>query len=301
MVTAVCVGASALGSMPQIFGEDVEYERGVETVRHIFDSPINFLDTANGYGESERRIGAVIAERGGLPAGFVLATKIDPDPRTGDFSADRARRSAEDSLERLGTDRFQLLYLHDPDKITFEEAMAPGGPVEGLVELRDGGLAEHIGVACGPVGLTQRFVSTGVFEVVLTHNRYTLVDRSAGPLIDQALTAGLGVVNAAVYGGGILAKGPGTVEKYAYQKASPQVLDRVRAMEKACLAYEVPLRAAALNFSLRDARIASTVVGTANPDHVDELAHLASVALPDALWDELSELVPPESEWIGLA
>jgi len=129
MVTAICVGASPLGSVPRVFGEDVEYERGVRTVQHVFDSPINFLDTANGYsnGESERRIGAAIAERGGLPDGFVLATKVDPDPITGSFSGDRARRSAEESLERLGADRFQLLYLHDPDKITFEGAMAPPG------------------------------------------------------------------------------------------------------------------------------------------------------------------------------
>jgi D-threo-aldose 1-dehydrogenase len=302
MVTAVCVGGSPLGSVPQVFGEDIDYERGVRTARHVLDSPINFLDTSNGYsnGESERRIGAAIAERGGLPVGFVLATKIDPDPRTGNFSADRARQSAEESLERLGIDRFQLLYLHDPEKITFEEAMAPGGPVEALVDLRDTGVAQHIGVAGGPVGLMRRFVSTGAFEVLLTHNRYTLVDRSAGPLIDQALAGGMAVVNAAVYGGGILAKGPGHVDSYAYSKAKPVVIERVRAMEKACQAYGVPLRAAALNVSLRDSRIASTVVGTATPAHVDELVGLASMAVPPALWAELSELVPPQSEWLGL-
>jgi D-threo-aldose 1-dehydrogenase len=302
MVTAVCVGGSPLGSVPWAFGEDVGYERGVQTVRHVFDSPINFLDTSNGYsnGESERRIGAAITERGGVPAGFVLATKIDPDPQTGDFGADRARRSAEESLRRLGIERFQLLYLHDPERITFEEAMAADGPVQALVELRDAGVAQHIGVAGGPVRLMQRFVTTGVFEVVLTHNRYTLVDRSAEPLIDQAAAAGLGVVNAAVYGGGILAKGPGHTGSYAYNKAAPGLVDRVRAMEKACEAHGVPLRAAALNMSLSDARFASTVVGTATPAHVDELVDLASLEIPEALWDELSQLVPPQSEWLGL-
>jgi D-threo-aldose 1-dehydrogenase len=302
MVTAICVGASPLGSVPRVFGEDVEYERGVRTVQHVFDSPINFLDTANGYsnGESERRIGAAIAERGGLPDGFVLATKVDPDPITGSFSGDRARRSAEESLERLGADRFQLLYLHDPDKITFEGAMAPAGPVEALVAMRDEGLAQHIGVAGGPVRLMQRFLATGAFEVLLTHNRYTLVDRSAGPLIDQALAAGMAVVNAAVFGGGILAKGPGHTSSYAYSEAKPVVIERVRAMEKACQAYGVPLRAAALNVSLRDSRISSTVVGTAAPAHVDELVSLAAQEIPPALVAELAALVPPESEWLGL-
>src|SRR5580658_1435042 len=122
MVTPLCIGGSAIGSMPQVFGEEVDFERAVETVRHVFDSPINFLDTSNGYGhgESERRIGAAIAERGGLRAGFVLATKLDGDPQTGDFSGERARRSAEESLERLGTNNIQLLYLHDPERIGFE-------------------------------------------------------------------------------------------------------------------------------------------------------------------------------------
>ena len=66
--------------MPQVFGEEVDFGRAVETVRHVFDSPINFLDTSNGYshGESERRIGAAIAERGRLPPGFVLGTKVAP-------------------------------------------------------------------------------------------------------------------------------------------------------------------------------------------------------------------------------
>jgi len=300
MVSSVCVGGSPLGSVPQIFGEDVDYERGLQTVRHVFDSPINFLDTANGYsdGESERRIGAVIAERGGLPDGFVLATKIAPDPHTGDFSGDRARRSAEESLERLGIDRFQLLYLHDPEKIGFEEAMAPDGPVQVLVAMREAGMAEHIGVAGGPVGLMSQFLATGAFEVLLTHNRLTLLDRSADVLVNEATTAGIGVVNAAVYGGGILAKGPGHTEKYGYRRASPEVIGLVRSMERACSAHGVPLRAAALQVSLRDPRIHSTVVGSATPAHVDELVELTSLPVPAALWDELSQLVAPETEWL---
>jgi D-threo-aldose 1-dehydrogenase len=298
MVTGVCVGGSPLGSVPEIFGEEVDYQRGVATARRVFDSPINFLDTSNGYGhgESERRIGAAIAERGGLRAGFVLATKLDGDPQTGDFSGERARRSAEESLERLGTDNIQLLYLHDPERIGFEAAMAPGGPVEALVALRDAGVAQHIGVAGGPVDLLSRFLGTGIFEVLLTHNRFTLVDRSAGPLISEASGAGVGVVNAAVFGGGILAKGPGHTDRYAYRKANAEVLDRINAIEKACTAWGIPLRVAALHSSLRDGRINSTVVGTASPAHVDELAELASMPVPDGLWDELAELVPAEGE-----
>jgi D-threo-aldose 1-dehydrogenase len=286
--------------MPQVFGEEIDFERAVQTVRHVFDGPINFLDTSNGYsqGESERRIGAVIAERGGLPPGFVLATKIDPDPATGDFSGDRARRSADESLQRLGLQGFQLLYLHDPERIGFSEAMARGGPVEALISLRDTGVALHIGVAGGPVDLMDQFIGTGVFEVVLTHNRFTLVDRSAEPLIAKAAAANVGVVNAAVFGGGILAKGTSHTDRYAYRQASTEVLGRIRAMEEACARHGVSLRAAALNMSVRDPRVGSTVVGTATSAHVDEAVDLVLEEVPEPLWEELAALTPSDEQWL---
>ena len=301
LVTPLCIGGSPIGSMPQVFGEEVDLDRALQTVRRVFDGPINFLDTSNGYsqGESERRIGIVVGERRGLPPGFVLATKVDPDPSTGEFNGDRARRSADESLERLHLDRFQLLYLHDPERIGFSEAMAAGGPVEALISLREEGVTSHIGVAGGPVTIMREFVATGVFDVILTHNRFTLVDRSAEPLIDEASAAKLGVVNAAVFGGGILAKGTSRSDRYAYRTASTDVIHRIRAMEDICHAYGVPLRAAALGVSVRDPRISSTVVGTATPTHVDELVALTSEELPEALWEELGALMAPEQH--GLA
>jgi D-threo-aldose 1-dehydrogenase len=298
-VTPLCVGGGVLGSMPQNFGYDVPADRGVATVRRAFAGPINFLDTSNGYsgGESERRIGAALAETGGLPDGFVLATKVDRDGATGDFSGDRVRRSARESMERLGLDRIQLLYLHDPEHITYEEAMAPGGAVEALVRLRDEGVAEHIGLAGGPVGLMARFLATGEFEVLITHNRWTLVDRSADALIDDAVGRGIGVVNGAAFGGGMLAKGTAVSTDYAYRPAPEVVVERVRAMEKACAQHGVPLAAAALQFSMRDPRITSTIVGISRPERVDETLRLAEWDIPDALWAELDPLAAPTELW----
>src|SRR5579884_2979733 len=149
MVTPLCLGCAELGNMPETFGYDVGEEQALATVRAIFDSPINFLDTAASYGdgESERRIGTVLRELGGLPAGFVLASKADRDLHTGEFSGAQMRRSVERSLRLLGLDQIQLLYLHDPEHITFEEAMAPGGPVEALLQCQREGLIAHLGVA----------------------------------------------------------------------------------------------------------------------------------------------------------
>ncbi len=299
-VTSICAGGAPLASVPQNFGYEVPVEKAYATLDAIFDSPINFLDTSNSYGdgEGEKRIGAVIRERGGLPAGFVLATKADRDPVTGDFSGDRVRRSAEESLERLGLEQFTLYYLHDPEHISFAEAVAPGGPVEEMTKLRESGLALHLGVAGGPVELMADFLRLGVFEVLLTHNRFTLVDRAAERLLSLASDQGVGVVNGAAFGGGLLARGTSYTDRYAYRPASPTILKSVAAMEDVCRRYGVTLRAAALQFSLRERRICSTVVGTASPGHVAEMVEMASAELPAPLFEELASLTPPQDEWL---
>ena len=167
-VTPICFGTSPLASMEQLYGYAVPEEQAVATVQAAIAGPVNFLDTSNGYGEdgtAERRIGLALRRAGGLPAGVVLATKVDPDPHTGDFSGDRVRASLEESMERLGIDRVALLHLHDPERISFAEGMAPGGPVEALVDLREQGVVEHLGVAGGPVDVLRSYVDTGAFEV----------------------------------------------------------------------------------------------------------------------------------------
>src|SRR5579862_55559 len=249
LVSPVCIGTSPLASMPGLYGYEVGAERAEATIAAVLKSPFNFMDTSNNYGggTAERRIGRVLAAAGELPPGFVLATKVDADPETGDFSGERVRRSAAESLERLGLDRVQLMYLHDPEyHLTFAEAMAPGGPVEALIALRDQGVLGHLGVAGGPVRLMRDFIATGEFAAVLNHNRFTLVDRSAEPLMDDAARAGVAFLNGAPYGGGILVKGPDAQPKYAYRPASEQVAGAVRAMREACTPYGVPLAAAAL-------------------------------------------------------
>jgi D-threo-aldose 1-dehydrogenase len=300
-VTPICFGTSPLASMAELYGYTVEEERAVATVLAAFDSPVNFLDTSNGYGEdgeAERRIGEAVRRAGGLPSHVVLATKVDPDPRTGDFSGERVRASLEESMERLEVDRIALLHLHDPERIPFEEGVAPGGPVEALVELRDRGLVEHLGVAGGPVGLLQQYLATGEFEVVLSHNRYTLLDRSAEPLFRSAAGRGLGVLNAAPYGGGMLSKGPSVHQKYAYGSRDDRIREAAEGMEAACRRYDVPLAAAALQFSLRSEVIDSTVVGVSSPQRITQTLELAAVAIPDELWSEIEQATPPQELWL---
>ena len=292
MVDPICLGTSGIGSAPETYGYSTPRERALETIRAIFAGPIHFLDTSNNYGQgrSEEYIGIVLREIGGLPPGFVLATKADRDVQTGDFSGDRMRRSVQESQRRLGMDRFPILYLHDPENAPFEYITAPGGALDALLELRDQGIIEHLGVAGGPIDLLMRYVETGAFEAVLTHNRYNLLNREAEPLIQMASQRGLAVVNAAAYGSGILAKGPDIYPRFRYRPADEALLEKARRMQSICASYGVPLPAAALQFSMRDPRITSTIVGITHPERVAQTYALATYPIPEGLWPELERI-----------
>jgi D-threo-aldose 1-dehydrogenase len=291
-VTPICIGTAPLGSMPEDFAYEVPEERALATIRAFFAGPFNFLDTAASYGdgESERRIGIVLRELGGLPPSFVLATKADRDLRTGIFTGVQMRRSVERSLRLLGLKLLQLVYLHDPEHISFEEAMQPGGPVEVLQQCKEEGLIAHLGVAGGPIDMMIRFVETGLFEAAISHNRFTLLNREAEPLWEVCTRQGVAALNAAPYGSGILAKGPGAYPRYMYGQASPELLQRARQMEVACERHGLPLAAAALQFSLREARITSMIVGMTRPERLTETLKLAQYPIPDKLWAELDSI-----------
>jgi D-threo-aldose 1-dehydrogenase len=292
MVSPLSVGCAPLGDMPETFAYSVAEESALATIRAAFASPINFIDTAYSYGdgESERRIGLVIRELGGVPAGYVVATKADRNLQTGDFSAAQMRRSIERSLRLLGIDTIQLLHLHDPEHTTFEAVMAPGGVLEELVRCKEEGLVQHLGVAGGPVDMMIRYVETGAFEAMITHNRYTLLNRSADQLLSIAARRGMGVLNAAPYGSGILAKGPDSYPRYAYQEAPDLLVERARTLQAICEKYEVRLAAAALQFSMRDPRITSTIVGVSKPERIQQTLDLAAEPIPDELWEDIAEV-----------
>ncbi|NIP89034.1 MAG: aldo/keto reductase, partial [Gammaproteobacteria bacterium] len=130
--------------MPDTYGYGVSEAQALATLRAIFASPVGFLDTSRnyGFGRSEERIGKAIRERGGLPEGFMLSTKLDRDMETGKFDAARARRSFEQSLEALGLDRVHLLHLHDPEYgASLDEITHPGGALSELFKIKEEGLA----------------------------------------------------------------------------------------------------------------------------------------------------------------
>ena len=279
--------------MPGSFGYSVSVERAAATMRAIFDGPINFIDTARiyGSGRSEERVGAAIRERGGLPAGFVLSTKIDRDPDTGVFNAVQARRSLETSLKTLGIERVDLLYLHDFEHArSLAEVTCGDGALGELFRLKEQGLATAVGIAAGKVDMMIPLLRDWDFDAVMTHNRFTLVNRNAEALLNFARSKGIAVMNAAPYAGGVLAKGSVAYPRYVYQEANDAALAPIRRLEAIAARYRIPLGAAALQFSLRDRRVASTVCGVTRPERIRETLAWARLPIPAAFWQEVASL-----------
>ena len=297
-VSAICAGGSQLASMPENFGYEVSEARAVDLVEAILESPIRFLDTSNGYseGESERRIGLAIKRHGGLPPDFLVATKVDAIGS--DYSGRRVEQSIRESRERLGVERLPLVYLHDPEFHDFEYMTAPGGAVDTLVRLRDDGEIGAIGLAGGQVQVMERYLNLSVFQVLLVHNRWTLVDRSAEKIIALATNAGMGVMNAAIYGGGILANPRGGSTSYGYRPAHPETLAAISAMAEVCQRWGTDLATAALQASTRDELITSTIVGFSKLSRLDDLLTAAELVLPEPSWTEMTDLMPPPSTWL---
>ena len=296
--SAVIFGASPIGSVPEVFGRETSWNQARATLDEVFASPIRTIDTSNNYsdGESERRIGATLADLGGVPDDFLIITKVDG--KDGDFSGDRVRRSLDESRERLGFDTFPLVHLHDPEFYSFDAITARGGALDALVALRDAGEIRHLGIAGGDTATIGRYVDLGVFDVLQTHNRMTLVDHSAEGLIDQAVTRGMAVFNAAIYGGGILAN-PAASDLYCYAPVKPEVRRAITQIQELCKRWQTNIADAALQFSLRDTRITATVIGTATPSRVAQIIEQTQrPPLPQMFWDELEELVPPKELWV---
>ena len=292
-VTPICFGTSALGDMPDTYGYEVDEARAEETLQAIFSGPVNFLDTSNnyGFGRSEERIGRALRNLGGVPEGFVLATKIDRDMETGRLDAARVRQSVEESLTRLGLDSVPLLHLHDPEHARdISEIVQDGGAVDELFKLKEEGIAQAVGLAMGRVDMMWPILFSAPFDALISHNRYTLLNRSADAMFEQAHERGIAILNAAPYAGGVLAKGSVAMPRVTYQPASAEKLAPVKAIEDICSRYGVAPAALALQFSMRYQRITSTIVGVTKPDRITQTLTWAQEQIPEACWQEIAQL-----------
>lgn len=302
-VTELSFGTSSLGSMPDTYGYEVSEDRAQKTLNRFFQGPVNMLDTSRNYamGESEKRIGKAIKENGGWPNGFLLSTKLDRNMDTLVLDKNRVRESLEESLKTLNVDSVDILFLHDPEYAKdINDITKKGGAMDELFKIKNEGLAKAAGVAMGKVDIMFPLLKDWDFDVIINHNRYTLINREANEMYDYASSKNIAIFNAAPYAGGVLAKGPDNFKKITYQDATEEKLAPAREFEKVCKKHNVELGAAALQFSLRDNRITSTICGVTSVESIEKNLVWANAEISGEFWDEISKLPfstnDPESE-----
>lgn len=321
-LTTLGFGSTGLGNLYRAQSED----GAMATVAAAYDAGIRYIDTAPlyGFGLAEHRVGAAMRR---LPArDIVLSTKAgwrlsrrtaadEPGsvsdgqfenpapfrPRI-DYSYDGIMRSFEDSLQRLGTDRVDILLLHDCDRrnhgedgyrARFREVME--GAHRALVSLREQGVVRAIGGGLNEWEACEDFARAGDFDCFLLAGRYTLLDQtSLDSFLPLCQERGIGIILGGPYNSGILATGAVDGAMYDYAPASPEILERTRAIERICASHDVPLRAAALQFPLSHPMVATVIPGARDVAEVEENLALMSRAIPDALWRDLRDggLIP---------
>ncbi|MFC9947572.1 aldo/keto reductase [Streptomyces pratensis] len=304
-ITELAFGAAAIGNL---FTE-VDPGQAAAAVDAAWDEGIRYFDTAPHYGLglSERRLGEALRAR--PRDAYAVSTKagrlLDPltpaeasahrglsdgfavphtHRRRWDFSADGIRRSLEDSLGRLGLDRVDIVYLHDPDDHG-EAAFRQGYPA--LEKLRAEGMVGAIGAGMNQTAMLTRFLSETDVDAVLCAGRFTLLDHSAlDTLLPEAAARGRSVVVGGVFNSGLLAD-PRPGATYDYAAAPAPLLDRAVRMRAVAEGHGVPLRAAALRYPLGHPAVAGVLVGTRSPEEVRDAAAQLRTPVPDALWDDL--------------
>lgn len=292
-IPPLCFGTSRLGNTLENESDEAGIARAISTVKTILTSDSPFIDVSRNYcmGRSEERIGLALQDLGGLPENAIVSTKLDRDSQTRSFNASNARRSIEESLEALKLDKIDILHLHDPEHASdLEPITRKGGAVDELFKMREEGLCRAVGLAAGNVDIMLPILKQFDFDIIVTHNRHTLINGNAEEMLEFTTENNIAVMNAAPYCGGVLAKGSDNLKRYVYQDADDDTLAPVRLVEAVCRKHKVPPGAVALQFSTRDARIHSTICGVNQSERVQQTLEWAMHSVNDEVWEELSVL-----------
>jgi D-threo-aldose 1-dehydrogenase len=259
---------------------------------------LNYLDTAPmyGVGSSEQRYGQAL--RGIARERYVLSTKVGrvlqpSEPGSPqltwafDFSRAGVRRSFETSLERLGLERVDILLIHDPDD-HYQQALTQALPV--LMELRSQGRVSAIGAGMNQWEMELQFAKEGVCDCFLLAGRYTLLDQTALPeFLPYCVEHNISGIAGGPYNSGILAVGPREGATFNYRAASAEMMEKARRINAVCARYQVPLKAAALQFILAHPAVASVIPGARAVTEVEENSRMVECPIPSDLWAELKQ------------
>lgn len=311
-VTVLGLGGAPLGD----FYARLPQAQAEATIAAACDAGIGLFDTAPLYGQgiSEHRFGHVLRQR--QRDTFVLSTKVGrflvPEAADRvdhswfkggldfrpvlDYSYDGTMRAVEQSHQRLGLNRIDMLLIHDVDiwshgsreayEARYREAIE--GAHRALADLRSQGVIRAIGIGVNEIEPCLRFAQDGDIDCIMLAGRYTLLEHLAlTDLLPLAARKRIGLLIAGPYNSGILATGANAGAKYNYRDAPPDVLDRVARIEAVCRRHDVALPAAALQFPLGHPAVTAVVPGAVSPTEVARNIALMATPIPASLWEEL--------------
>jgi D-threo-aldose 1-dehydrogenase len=312
--TALTVTRFGLGTAPLAgLFQEVDEADALAVIERAWDAGVRFFDTAPlyGHGLAEIRLGKVLRQKPrdeftlASKVGRLLRADVPPEPGqsfrgtppvnpTFDFSHDGAMRSVEESLERLGLDRIDILHIHDPDD-HYDEAL--NGAYRALNRLRRDGTIGAVSAGMNQAEMLTRFAREADFDCFLLAGRYTLLDQVAlNELLPECVERGIAIIAGGVYNSGVLAD-PKPGAHYDYQTAPADLIERAQKIRDVCGRHRVPLKAAAVQFPLGHPAVGCVVVGCRSVAQLDESIAMFELDIPPDLWGDLKAegLLPAEA------
>ena len=311
------LGRIAMGCVPiGGFRGMVPADQAVATVRRAFELGIRYFDTAPHYGNGRAELLLGHAMRDVPRDDWILSTKVGrwlepagapgrpPQARPGegapfnshfDYSRDGTLRALEQSLNRIGTSRVDLVYIHDCDaqahgseEVTEKMfATALKGAVPALQELKRAGVIRAFGVGINQPHWAERWIREAPIDMLMLAGRVTLLNRDAIPgILDECTRRGITYVAAGAFNGGLLARGVNHGH-FNYRPVSPEIEKAYERLLTLARETGTDLKAGAIQFVLRHEQVASVVMGAASPAEVEENLRLAKTPVPEAFWRNL--------------
>ncbi|MEJ3738635.1 aldo/keto reductase [Bacillus tropicus] len=310
-------GTAPLGNMYR----NIPEEEAIATVDAAWDNGVRYFDTAPLYGSglAEIRLGEALSKRNRDE--YFLSTKVgriisdeleDPSTRDlgekgglfefgrknkiiNDYSADATLRSIEDSLKRLKTDRLDFVYIHDVaqdfygDEWISQFEIARTGAFRALTQLRDEGVIKGWGLGVNKVEAIELMLDLEEAKpnVSLLAGRYSLLDheRALERVMPAAVKNNMDIVVGGPYSSGVLAGGA----HFEYQKASPEIIEKVNKMKNLADRHGISIKAAALQFSMANPAVAAVIPGASKPERIAEDQAALKTVIPAAFWEEMRE------------
>lgn len=308
-----------IGSAP--FGglfTEVSVSQVASTIEAAFEAGVNYIDTAPfyGIGLSERRIGDVVRGKSDVVISTKVGRLLKPGPLADpaaagwpqalpfhpvfDYTYDGIMRSWEHSLQRLGLDHVDILYVHDIGEVTHGDAAEKhfhdltNGGYKALDALRSGGAVKAVGLGVNEWQVCRKALDHGQWDVFLLAGRYTLLEQQPlHSLFPECAKAGTSIIVGGPFNSGILVGG----KTYDYGRVPPEIQKRVGELQRISAEYNIPLAAAALQFPIAHPIVAGVIPGVRSTSELSDIFTWMKTEIPADYWASLKQagLLDPES------